>query len=131
MTATAERLGLGPEERVLIVTCDELGFSYGANVAIYDALRSGRATSATVMVPAPWARGAARSYAGEDVGVHLTLNAELDLYRWGPITHAPSLLDGDGAFPRTVDDVWSTRTSTRCAVSGRPRSNAPNCGGSR
>ncbi len=38
--------------------------------------------------------------------MHLTLNAEYDLYRWGPITQAPSLLDGDGGFPRTVDDVW-------------------------
>jgi hypothetical protein len=34
------------------------------------------------------------------------VNAEHDLYRWGPITHAPSLLDGDGGFPRTVADVW-------------------------
>src|SRR5207247_6394218 len=58
------------------------------------------------MVPGPWAREAAARYRGEDVGVHLTLNAEFDLYRWGPITHAPSLLDGDGGFPRTVDDVW-------------------------
>ncbi len=38
--------------------------------------------------------------------MHLTVNAEFDLYRWGPITHAPSLLDGDGGFPRTVEDVW-------------------------
>ena len=38
--------------------------------------------------------------------MHLTVNAEFDLYRWGPITHAPSLLDGDGGFPRTVQDVW-------------------------
>ncbi len=45
-------------------------------------------------------------YLGEDVGVHLTLNAEWDLYRWGPITVAPSLLDGDGGFPRTQTDVW-------------------------
>jgi hypothetical protein len=58
------------------------------------------------MVPCPWARDAAARYRGEDVGVHLTLNAEYDLYRWGPITHAPSLLDGDGGFPRTVEDVW-------------------------
>ncbi|MTA28518.1 MAG: ChbG/HpnK family deacetylase, partial [Actinobacteria bacterium] len=28
------------------------------------------------------------------------------LYRWGPITHAPSLLSGDGGFPRSVDDLW-------------------------
>ena len=58
------------------------------------------------MVPCPWARAAAVEYRGEDVGVHLTLNAEFDLYRWGPITQSPSLLDGDGGFPRTVDDVW-------------------------
>jgi predicted glycoside hydrolase/deacetylase ChbG (UPF0249 family) len=43
---------------------------------------------------------------GEDVGVHLTLNAEYERYRWGPITQAPSLLDGDGGFPRTIEDVW-------------------------
>ena len=58
------------------------------------------------MVPCPWARDAAAMYRGEDVGVHLTLNAEWDTYRWGPITHSPSLLDGDGGFPRTVEDVW-------------------------
>ena len=30
----------------------------------------------------------------------------VDTYRWGPITHSPSLLDGDGGFPRTVEDAW-------------------------
>src|SRR5256714_11716702 len=64
------------------------------------------ATSASLMVPGPWSREAASRYRGEDIGVHLTLNAEWDLYPWGPITHAPSLLDGDGGFPRTVQDVW-------------------------
>jgi len=102
----ARRLGFSDGDRVVVVCCDELGFSHGANVAVYGALRTGVATSASLMVPAPWSRGAAAAYRGEDVGCHLTLNAELDLYRWGPITHAPSLLDGDGGFPRTVSDVW-------------------------
>jgi chitin disaccharide deacetylase len=102
----AERLGFGSEDRVLIVNCDDLGSSHAANVGVYEALRLGVATSASLMVPCPWARGASADYRGEDIGVHLTLNAEWDLYRWGPITQAPSLLDGDGGFPRTVADVF-------------------------
>jgi len=101
----AERLGYPPDAKLLIVNCDDLGSSRSANVAVYEALRDGLATSDTLMVPCPWARDAAAMYRGEDVGVHLTLNSEWDTYRWGPITHSPSLLDGDGGFPRTVDDV--------------------------
>ena len=101
-----ERLGHGPDDRLLIVNCDDLGSSHAANAGVYEALRQGAATSASLMVPAPWAREAAAHYRGDDVGVHLTLNAEYDTYRWGPITQAPSLLDGDGGFPRTVTDTW-------------------------
>jgi chitin disaccharide deacetylase len=102
----AERLGYRPDDRLLIVNCDDLGSTYAANIGVYESLREGLATSSSLMVPCPWARDAAARYRGEDVGVHLTLNAEWDQYRWGPITHAPSLLDGDGGFPRTVEDVW-------------------------
>jgi len=106
VTSLAEALHFPPDANLLIVACDDLGLSHASNVGVYDALRCGMATSAGLMVPAPWARGAAASYRGEDVGVHLTLNCEYDLYRWGPITQAPSLLDGDGGFPRTVEDLW-------------------------
>ncbi|MEW6155284.1 MAG: polysaccharide deacetylase family protein [Actinomycetota bacterium] len=105
-TTLAEKLGYPADARLLIVNCDDLGKCHAANVGVYAALRDGVATSASLMVPAPWAREAAARYRGEDVGVHLTLNAEHDLFRWGPITHSPSLLDGDGGFPRTLDDVW-------------------------
>jgi predicted glycoside hydrolase/deacetylase ChbG (UPF0249 family) len=101
-----EALGHAPDAKLLIVNCDDLGSTRSANVAVYDSLRDGTATSASLMVPCPWARDAAAMYRGEDVGVHLTLNSEWDTYRWGPITHSPSLLDGDGGFPRTVEDVW-------------------------
>lgn len=102
----AERLGYRSDDRLLIINCDDLGMCHSANEGVYDSLRNGLGTSATLMVPCPWAREAASQYRGEDVGVHLTLNAEWELYRWGPITVAPSLLDGDGGFPRTVVDVW-------------------------
>jgi predicted glycoside hydrolase/deacetylase ChbG (UPF0249 family) len=106
MATLAERLGFAADDRLLIINCDDLGSSHAANSGVFDALRNGLATSATLMVPCPWGREAAARYRGEDVGVHLTLNAEYELYRWGPITQAPSLLGGDGGFPRTVEDVW-------------------------
>jgi len=101
-----ERLGYAPDAKLLIINGDDLGLTHSSNVGVYDALRHGAMSSASLMVPAPWARDAAAQYRGEDVGVHLTLNAEWDTYRWGPITHSPSLLDGDGGFPRTLADVW-------------------------
>lgn len=102
----AERLGHAPDARLVILNADDLGMCHSANEGVYDALRSGRCTSASLMVPCPWAREAAAQYRGEDVGVHLTLNAEFELYRWGPVTQSPSLLGGDGGFPRTIEDVW-------------------------
>ncbi len=104
--SAAEILGYRPDARLLIVSADRLGSCHAANVGVFDSLRAGTATTAGLMVPCPWARHAALAYRGGDVGVHLTLNAELETLRWGPITHAPSLLDGDGGFPRTVSDLW-------------------------
>ena len=88
-----ERLGHAADARLVIINADELGLTRASNVGVYDALRHGAATSASLMVPAPWARDAAAGYRGEDVGVHLTFNAEWDTYRWGPISHSPSLPD--------------------------------------
>jgi len=101
-----ERLGYDKDQTAVIVSVDELGFCQSANSATYELLRYRHATSTSLMIPAPWARAAAADHRGEDVGVNLTIISELERYRWGPITHAPSLLDGDGAFPRTADDVW-------------------------
>ena len=103
----AERLGHAPDAKLVIISCDDLGLCHAANVGVHRALHDGAATCASLMVPAPWARHAAVMYEpGDDIGVHLTLNAEHPNYRWGPITHAPSLLDGDGGFPRSIDDLW-------------------------
>lgn len=101
-----ERLGYPADARLLIISCENLGAYHSATVGCYESLRSGAATSASLMVPAPWAREAVREYRGSDVGVHLTLNAEFDCYRWRSITHAPTLHSGEGGFPRDVADLW-------------------------
>ncbi|MEZ5340133.1 MAG: ChbG/HpnK family deacetylase [Acidimicrobiales bacterium] len=106
MTATLERLGRPSSAKLVIIAAEGLGCSNAATMGVYAALREGVATTASIQVPCPWARGAAAVYAGEDVGVSLTLNSQHEFYRWGPITHAPSLLDGDGGFPRTAADLW-------------------------
>jgi predicted glycoside hydrolase/deacetylase ChbG (UPF0249 family) len=112
-TTLAERLGYGPDDKLVIVSCDDLGSCHAANVGVFTALRQGAATCASLMVPAPWARHAAgQATADDDIGVHLTLNAEHDLYRWGPITHAPSLQSGEGGFPRTLADLWEHADQT-------------------
>jgi chitin disaccharide deacetylase len=101
-----DRLGLPASTRAAIITCLDLGQSHATNVGIFEVLKAGGATSASLMVPCPWAREAATRYSGEDVGVQLTLNSEHRFYRWGPITHAPSLVDGNGGFPETLPDLW-------------------------
>ena len=103
----AERLGYAAETKLVILSCDDLGSCHAANVGVYTALREGAATCASIMVPAPWAQHAAGTYeTTDDIGVHLTLNAEHPTYRWGPVTHAPSLQSGEGGFPRDLDDLW-------------------------
>ena len=107
MSELAERLGYPSDAKLVIVSCDDLGSCHAANVGVYRAIRDGAATCASIMVPAPWARHAAADYDdADDIGVHLTLNAEHELYRWGPVTHAPSLLSGETGFPRNLDDLW-------------------------
>ena len=108
----ASRLGHSDDARLVIISCDDLGSCHGATEGVYQSIRNGVATCASIMVPAPWARYAADQYNGEDIGVHLTLNAEHPLYRWGPLTHAPTLLSGEGGFPRSVDDLWEHADST-------------------
>jgi predicted glycoside hydrolase/deacetylase ChbG (UPF0249 family) len=107
MAALAERLGYDEHAKLLIISCDDLGACHSANLGVYGALRDGIATCASIMVPAPWARDAALRYrTTDDIGVHLTLNCEYEAYRFGPITHAPSLLSGEAGFPRHIADLW-------------------------
>lgn len=106
MRTLGELLGYSAQDRLVILSVERLGTCHAANVGAFRALREGVATSSALMMPSPWARHAMVEYRGEDIGVQITLNADNDVVRWGPLTNAPSLLDGDGGFPRTLDDLW-------------------------
>jgi predicted glycoside hydrolase/deacetylase ChbG (UPF0249 family) len=101
----AEQLGYGPQDRFLIVNCDDLGSSHSANVATWRAMTQGIATSATLMVPCPWAREAAYMFRGLPIGVHLTLTSEYRSYRWRGLTTGTSLYDHDGFLPASAEAV--------------------------
>jgi hypothetical protein len=102
-----ERLGYARDARLVILNCDDLGSSHAANLAALEAVEQGLATSATLMVPCPWALEAVRLFAGKDVGVHLTLTAEYPNYRWRSLTGAASLHDAEGYLPLTAGEVWA------------------------
>ena len=103
----AERLGYGPDDKLLIVNCDDLGSSASANRAIGRAITAGAATSATLMVPCPWALDGVDKAKGGGIGVHLTLTCEYPAYRWRSVTGAASLHDDPGVMPATTQAVWA------------------------
>jgi len=102
----ADRLGYPAESKVLILHADELGLSYETNAAGVKLLESGAVRSAAAMVPAPWFADFAqwsKSHPDADVGLELTLNSELQHYRWQPVASeglVPSLVDADGFLCR-------------------------------
>ncbi|MFI5217496.1 MAG: polysaccharide deacetylase family protein [Candidatus Limnocylindria bacterium] len=112
MAATlAQRLGFGPDERVAVVHCDDIGMCHAANQGAFEALRRGPATCGSLMVPCPGfpeAAELARASPGLDLGVHLTLNAEWPRLRWGPVAGAaavPSLVDEKGGLLPTTRET--------------------------
>jgi len=72
------KLGYGAQDRLLILNCDDLGSSHSANLAIDDSIRGGIATSATLMVPCPWAREAVDMCGDLDIGIQTLLIPQVD-----------------------------------------------------
>ncbi len=100
-----QRLGFSPEERAIVVHVDDMGMCAAANEGALRAL-AGSATCGSIMVPCPAFEQIAR-IAHErpelDLGVHLTLNAEYESYRWGPVCDDVSgLVSPDGGMWRTT-----------------------------
>jgi len=92
------------ETRSLIIRGDDLGLSHAINQGYRRLAERGMITAWSIMAPCPWFMEAvevAKEYPNVDLGMHLTLNAEWQGYRWGPVlgpSRVPSLVDSFGYF---------------------------------
>jgi len=91
----------------LVMQSDDFGMCHAGNEGVVRAFRDGILTQASVMVPCPWFAEAVQLATEHaiPVGVHLTLTAEWDYLRWGPLTGGRSLVGSDGRFPKTIEAV--------------------------
>ncbi|HMB22459.1 MAG TPA: polysaccharide deacetylase family protein [Anaerolineales bacterium] len=99
-----KKLGFSETDRAVIIHTDDIGMCHASLEAFKDLWEFGIITSGAVMVPCPWFPATAalcRANPGIDMGVHATLNAEWESYRWGPIStrdQSSGLLDAEGYF---------------------------------
>lgn len=107
----AEKLGWPKGTKALIVHVDDAGMSHDSNLGTIAAIEKGSANSFSVMMPCPWVPEIVeyiKKNPGVDAGLHLTLNAEWDGYRWGPVAGKPTtpgLVDKEGAMWGGVEET--------------------------
>ncbi|MBL8208104.1 MAG: polysaccharide deacetylase family protein [Blastocatellia bacterium] len=99
---TAQKLGYGPNDKIIMVHADDIGMSHSVNVASIEAFKHNMITSGSIMVPCPWfpeIADYAKQHPELDFGLHLTLTSEWKYLRWrpvAPIDKVPGLLDEQG-----------------------------------
>jgi chitin disaccharide deacetylase len=104
---TAQKLGYGPNDKIIMVHADDIGMSHSVNVASIEAFKHNMITSGSIMVPCPWfpeIADYAKQHPELDLGLHLTLTSEWKYLRWrpvAPIDKVPGLLDEQGFMWRS------------------------------
>ena len=107
-----KKLGYSNDDRLVIIHTDDIGMCHASVQAFKDLWEFGTITSGAVMVPCPWFPAVAqmcRENPEMDIGVHATLNAEWDVYRWSPLStrdQASGLMDADGYFHQWQPAVY-------------------------
>jgi predicted glycoside hydrolase/deacetylase ChbG (UPF0249 family) len=89
----------------LVIVASGIGLLECSTTGGYEAIHEGIADSGSLIVVGPWAREAARRYRGEDLGVQLVLTSPNPHLPLRPLTNAPTLIGGEGAFPATGYDL--------------------------
>ena len=106
-----KKLGLSDTDKAIIIHTDDIGMCQASVQAYKDLWEFGTISSGAVMVPCSWFPAVAqmcRDNPQMDMGVHTTLNAEWDSYRWRPLstTEASSgLIDEAGYFHQSPEPV--------------------------
>jgi predicted glycoside hydrolase/deacetylase ChbG (UPF0249 family) len=106
-----KKLGFSNTDRLVILHTDDIGMCQASLSAFIDLWEFGGISSGAIMMPCPWAKPSAeycRTHSGVDMGVHATLTAEWEAYRWSAMsTRDPSsgLMDKDGFLWRTSEET--------------------------
>ena len=106
-----EKLGFSSSDKVVIFHIDDMGFSHASNIASFECLDFGIASCGSVIVPAPWFLEVAsicKNNPQYDIGVHLTLTAEYNTYRWRALSsteETTGLLDEERCLWRTAEEA--------------------------
>ncbi len=107
-----QKLGFSNSDKVVIIHTDDIGMCHASVQAFRDLWEFGTITSGAVMVPCPWFPATAemcRANPEMDMGVHSTLNAEWENYRWGPVStrdQLSGLMDEKGYFHQWNEAVY-------------------------
>ncbi len=107
-----KKLGFSDNDRAVIIHTDDIGMCHASVQAFKDLWAFGSISSGAVMTPCPWFPAVAqmcKENPAIDMGVHATLNAEWENYRWGPISRGEAgsgLKDEAGYFHQWHQAVY-------------------------